>query len=295
MCCVPSTRRGTMPEEQEEEYEVEKVMAVKGGKYHVKWKGYPLSDATWEPAEHLAGAAELIAAFEAARAKPKRKAPPKKKKAAAGRKKPKKAAAAATRKKPKKAANRALAPPDTTVAENDEAVSEYNDSIARDDHARQHGASAAALATGSRADYVAQVVKDVKTVVANIESGDCPYEVERAWVWCSHDDHREPGGILVLVEEDHMAMIESFHGTEDAETLRFLGEEGALHDAAKQLGIDIGESRLRISAAAIARAVDMVVDEGRRHGDEAWIVPKDAERLKRKFGTWLHGATWGQT
>ena len=284
-----------MPEEQEE-YEVEKVLAKKGGKYHVMWKGYPISDATWEPAEHLAGAAALIAAFEAAQAKPKRKAPPKKKKAAAGRKKPKTSAAAAARRKPKKAANRALAPPDTTVAEDDGAVDAYNENVARDDHARQHGAAAAALATGSRADYVAQVVKDVKTVVANIESGDCPYEVERAWVWCSHDDHREPGGILVLVEEDHMAMIESFHGTEDAETLRFLGEEGALHDAAKELGIDMwSQRRLRISAAAIARAVDMVVDEGRRHGDEAWIVPKDAERLKRKFNVWLHGATWGQT
>ena len=92
-----------------------------------------------------------------------------------------------------------------------------------------------------------------------------------------------------------MAMIMSMEGTEDALTLRYLGEEGALHDAAKQLGIDISNARLKISAAAIERAVDVVVDEGRPHGDEAWIVPKDAARLKRKFVTWMQGATWGQT
>ena len=86
-------------EEGAEEYEVEKILAKKGGKYRVKWKGWPLSDATWEPAAHLANSQPLIAEFEAAQKKaPKRKkaAPAKKKKAAPAKKKAKKAAAAAS-------------------------------------------------------------------------------------------------------------------------------------------------------------------------------------------------------
>jgi hypothetical protein len=52
-----------------EEYEVEKVLKKKqmgrGRKTHylIKWKGYPTSDNSWEPAEHL-HADELIAEFE---------------------------------------------------------------------------------------------------------------------------------------------------------------------------------------------------------------------------------------
>jgi hypothetical protein len=221
--------------------------------------------------------------------------------AAAAKKAPaaaKKAKARAPPKKPSAKATKAkakLAPPDTTACEDDEAVVAFNEAVANEDEAAQRSAAVATLAAGSKAEYLAQVVKDVQTVVANIERGDCPFVLEKAWVWCCHDDWRQPEGIQVLVQDDQMAMIMSMEGTEDALTLRYIGEEGALHDAAKQLGIDISNTRLRISAAAIERAVDIVVDEGRPHGDEAWIVPKDAARLKRKFVTWMQGATWGQT
>ena len=48
-----------------EEYEVEKVLAERGGEFRVKWRGFPLSEATWEPAAHLEGSAALVAAFRA--------------------------------------------------------------------------------------------------------------------------------------------------------------------------------------------------------------------------------------
>lgn len=96
---------------EEEEYEVERILAKRGAKYHVKWKGWPLSDATWEPAAHLDGSAELIAEFEQAQSETKqtktktakqngrgkqRKPPAKNTKAAASpRKRTKKAGAAA--------------------------------------------------------------------------------------------------------------------------------------------------------------------------------------------------------
>ncbi len=53
----------------EEEYEAEEVQKVRrqgrGHKLHylVKWKGFPTSDSTWEPVEHLKHAPELIANF----------------------------------------------------------------------------------------------------------------------------------------------------------------------------------------------------------------------------------------
>jgi len=53
----------------EEEYEAEEVQKVRrqgrGRKLHylVKWKGFPTSDSTWEPAEHLKHAPELITDF----------------------------------------------------------------------------------------------------------------------------------------------------------------------------------------------------------------------------------------
>ena len=51
------------------EWEVQAVLArryVKGKKqYLVSWVGYERYEATWEPADHLEGAAELVAEFEA--------------------------------------------------------------------------------------------------------------------------------------------------------------------------------------------------------------------------------------
>ena len=38
---------------QEEEFEVEEIIKNIGDQYLVKWKGYPKSDNTWEPREHL--------------------------------------------------------------------------------------------------------------------------------------------------------------------------------------------------------------------------------------------------
>ncbi len=53
----------------EEEYEVEEVQQVcrqgRGCKLHylIKWKGFPTSDSTWEPVEHLKHTPDLIADF----------------------------------------------------------------------------------------------------------------------------------------------------------------------------------------------------------------------------------------
>jgi hypothetical protein len=50
------------------EYTVERIMAVKtvkGGKmYLVKWSGYPIEEATWEPASNLQNAILLLSAFQ---------------------------------------------------------------------------------------------------------------------------------------------------------------------------------------------------------------------------------------
>uniref|UniRef100_A0A0G4GLA9 Chromo domain-containing protein n=1 Tax=Chromera velia CCMP2878 TaxID=1169474 RepID=A0A0G4GLA9_9ALVE len=62
----PSVR---MPAWAEEEYEVEKILAVRGrGKakqYKVLWRGYPLEDASWEPLSSLKNAKQAIANFYA--------------------------------------------------------------------------------------------------------------------------------------------------------------------------------------------------------------------------------------
>ena len=51
----------------EDEFEVEHVLdsRMSRGKlqYHVHWKGYPIADRTWEPAEFLENAAELVQDF----------------------------------------------------------------------------------------------------------------------------------------------------------------------------------------------------------------------------------------
>jgi len=53
----------------EEEYEAEEIQKVRrqgwGHKLHylIKWKGFPTSDSTWEPVEHLKHTPELIADF----------------------------------------------------------------------------------------------------------------------------------------------------------------------------------------------------------------------------------------
>ncbi len=53
----------------EAEYEVEQILNARrcgrGRKlqYYIKWKGFPMSDSTWEPLEHLNNAQDLITDF----------------------------------------------------------------------------------------------------------------------------------------------------------------------------------------------------------------------------------------
>ena len=51
----------------EEEWEIEAIMAHKkmqhGIKYLVKWKGFPSSENTWEPASNLRNAQDLLTAY----------------------------------------------------------------------------------------------------------------------------------------------------------------------------------------------------------------------------------------
>ena len=60
-----------IPGIEEEEYEVESILDKKLVRtkphYLVKWKGYPLHDATWEPAEHLKNAERKVKEFELTR------------------------------------------------------------------------------------------------------------------------------------------------------------------------------------------------------------------------------------
>lgn len=50
------------------EYEVEEItgkkITKKGVFYKIKWKGYPISDSTWEPMSNLTNVADLIEEFE---------------------------------------------------------------------------------------------------------------------------------------------------------------------------------------------------------------------------------------
>jgi chromobox protein 5 len=54
-------------EDEEEEYEVEKILdhRMVGRKRHfqVKWRGYPVSEATWEPEANLASCRAMIATY----------------------------------------------------------------------------------------------------------------------------------------------------------------------------------------------------------------------------------------
>ncbi len=70
----PDTRRPPpeMVNDEHEEFEVQAIRASKfdpkeGQMYLVKWKGYPETDNTWEPASHLAGAQDLIHAYNTRR------------------------------------------------------------------------------------------------------------------------------------------------------------------------------------------------------------------------------------
>ena len=46
--------------EEEQEFEVEQILARKGQQYLVKWKGYPDSENTWEPLKNLVNCQLLL-------------------------------------------------------------------------------------------------------------------------------------------------------------------------------------------------------------------------------------------
>ena len=56
---------------QQDEYEVEDILDKriirKKTQYLIKWKGYPLHDAIWEPMEHLGNAQDAVNRFESMR------------------------------------------------------------------------------------------------------------------------------------------------------------------------------------------------------------------------------------
>ena len=62
----------------EEEFIVERIVdkTLKSGSpfYKVKWHGYPASECTWEPLEHLTNVQDLVADFELSQANAPNKA-----------------------------------------------------------------------------------------------------------------------------------------------------------------------------------------------------------------------------
>ena len=110
------------------EYDVEAILDRKGKKFLIKWKGYPESEATWEPAQACVGCIDILVSFLTAtkKAPPKKKVAPKKKKGKkkASKKAPKKAPKKAAKKSATKAAAPAAAAADADVPAADEPTSE---------------------------------------------------------------------------------------------------------------------------------------------------------------------------
>ena len=49
--------------QEENEFEVEKILGQQGQKYLIKWKGYPTSENTWEPLKNLENCRQLLEDF----------------------------------------------------------------------------------------------------------------------------------------------------------------------------------------------------------------------------------------
>ena len=67
----PTPPAAIITSDNEEEYEVENILDKRThyhkSQYLVKWTGYPLYDATWEPLDNLKNAMEKVNAFEKSR------------------------------------------------------------------------------------------------------------------------------------------------------------------------------------------------------------------------------------
>ena len=157
-----------------------------------------------------------------------------------------------------------------------------------------------------RARSPADAVAAIEQVVSNIEGGDCPWPLERAWLvaHCDASHQLECVEIVVSVSRARSMLGDAKCGIEpvkfgvngespDVRTLEELFKYGYGGMAAERLGVDTRRSMDDELGAAVPHAMVQLALE--KKWDEDFAKPGEAERLQTLYAAWLEGTTWFDT
>lgn len=148
----------------------------------------------------------------------------------------------------------------------------------------------------------------VEQIVANIERGDCPWPLERAWLITHRDESLRLSRIEIVVSADRPRLFlgdaevgiepvryTGWDGSLDIQTLKDLKEYGYFTRAGHELGVDLSSHscvNVELGAAMPETMLALAVEE---KWDEDLAKPGEAARLASLYATWLQGVKWGQT
>ena len=148
----------------------------------------------------------------------------------------------------------------------------------------------------------------VAQVVSNIERGDCPRALDKAWLVAHRNESLRLSRIEIVVSVDDARQFmgdaemgiepvryTGWNGSLDIQTLKDLYEYGYFNRAGYKLGVDLSSRscvNVELSAAVAETMLALAVED---KWDEDLAKPGEAARLASLYAAWLQGVKWGQT
>lgn len=137
-----------------------------------------------------------------------------------------------------------------------------------------------------------QIYHDTNTMIRNIIHGYCPIELEKVYIFVQNTKQiTDKGAVKLLCNYDTPAMLEGTSPIITADAILLMRVCTGLDYGVvgKAMGADLRRIKEDSADPRMDRAVPAIVRAAVRRG---LCSDSDAERLTKKFKSWLHGVNW---